>query len=144
MQPGFDESVIRYEEFLAKNSFPSKVVWVTPEDVLASSKPVVYVRMPVSEENERLAKRLFDFGISQEKGVLFETLCESNDLTFAYAWVPRDELESEEFQMPKGLKLSARLGSSRMPAKLVGNRLHWTYLQLRYRGQQRLKEKLFR
>ena len=143
MLPTFDESVLRYEGFLAKHGFPSKVIWVTPEDILVSTKPVVYVRVPVSKENERFAKQLFDFGISQEKGVLFETLCESKDLTFAYVWVPRDERESEEYLMPNGLKLSARQGSSRRPARLVGNRLHWTYLQLRYSELQKFREQLF-
>lgn len=144
MQPSFEESVISFEEFLGKNGFPPKVVWVGPADILASNKPEVYVRVPVSEENERTAKRLYDFGISQHKGVLFDTLCESRNQTFAYAWVPHDEREAEEFQMPKGLKLSARVGSSRLSAKPVGNSLHWAYLKLKYRRHQIMKNQLFR
>jgi hypothetical protein len=144
MGSSFDESVAEYRNFLEKNGYPSHVIWVTPEDVLVSSGPVIYVRVPVSESNEKSVRQLFDLGISQERGVLFDTLCDGDGLTFSYAWVPRDGAEAEESLMPKGLKLSAKTGASRVPGRTVGSRLRWAYLQMKNRRHQRMKEQMFR
>ena len=143
MSPSFDESLARYKQFLGENGYPREVVWVTPDDVLLSSSPVIFVKLPVPESNEQSVRHLFDLGISQQKGVLFDTLCEGNGVTFSYAWVPSDDSEAEEHLMPKGLKLSARTGTSRMLGRAVGSRLRWSYLQLKYRGQQNMKGQLF-
>jgi len=144
MGPSFDESVSRYKQFLEEQGYPRDVVWVRPGDVLASSGRVIYVKLPVPRSNEEFVRRLFDLGISREKGVLFDTLCDGDGMTFSYAWVPHDDAEAEESLMPKGLKLSAKTGASRVPGKSVGSRLRWSYLQLKHRGQQNMKEQMFR
>jgi len=144
MGPSFDESVAKYKRFLEENGYPSHVVWVMPEDVLVSSGPVIYVRVPVSESNEEFVRHLFDLGISQEKGVLFDTVCDGDGITFSYAWVPRDGAEAEESMMPKGLKLSAKTGASRVRGRAVKSRLQWAYLQMKNRRHQTMKEQLFR
>jgi|HubBroStandDraft_1064217.scaffolds.fasta_scaffold69675_2 hypothetical protein len=144
MGPSFDESLAKYKQFLVENGYSSDVVWVIPDDVLVSSGPVIYVRMPVSGSNEESVRRLFDLGMSQKKGVLFDTLCDGDGVTFSYAWVPRDNADAQESLMPKGLKLSAKTGTSRVPGRAVGSRLRWLYLQLKCRGQQTIKEQMFR
>jgi len=144
MGPSFDESVTKYKQFLEEHGYSRDVVWVKPDDVLVSGGPVIYVKVPVSRSNEESVRTLFDLGMSQERGVLFDTLCDGDGITFSYAWVPRDDAEAEEYLMPKGLKLSAKTGASRIPGKAVGSHLRWSYLQLKYRGQQSRKEQMFR
>jgi hypothetical protein len=139
----FDASLTKYRKFLGKNGYSPNTVWITPHDVLVCDRPLVYVKMPVPEENEESAQRLFEFGISEKKGVLFETVCASIDTTFIQAWVPRDDSEAEQYQMPRDLKMSAVVGASRLPARIVESRWLWWLLGHRDRKLQSLKHQLF-
>jgi hypothetical protein len=143
MSSSFDESLVEFQRFLERNGYPREVIWVTPRDVLVSREPLIYVRVPVPRDNELHVRRLFDLGITQQTGVLFDTVCEGEGVTFSYAWVPCDDLEAEEALMPKGLKMSAKTGASRMTAKAVRSNMQWLYLWLKYRKEQKLKSHLF-
>jgi hypothetical protein len=144
MSSRFDESFAKFQLFLKDHGYPTNVVWVTPNDILVSGRPEIYVKVPVPKANEQSVRQLFDLGMSQERGVLFDTICEDKDATFSYAWMPRNDAEAAESLMPKGLKLSAKTGSSRVPARAVASRLRWAYLQMKYRRQQNMKPQLFR
>lgn len=122
MNSSFNEALVGFQQFLEKNRYPREVVWVRPDDVLVSSKPVIYVKVPVPGDNQQSVRKLFELGISQRKGVLFDTLCEGDGVTFSYAWVPRDESEAEQALMPEGLKMSAKTGASRMTGRVVRSR----------------------
>ncbi len=141
--PNFDESLSKYRGFLEDNGYAKDVVWITPDDVLLSGRRLIYVRVPVPASNEREVRRLYERGMTEEKGVLLDTICEADGTTFSYAWVPRDQSEAELALMPVGLKMSVRTGTSRLPAKAVRSTLQWLFLRLRHHRQQRLKPGLF-
>jgi len=138
----FQESVAEFRRFLAENGYPQDLIWVNPDDVILTG-PLIYVRVPVSQSNEESARQLFEHGISQQMGVLFATLCEIGSATCSYVWVPKDQTEAQEALMPAGLKMSVNTGASRREAKAVRNRLYGSYLRLKYRENQYLKEQLF-
>jgi hypothetical protein len=143
LHANFEKSLLKYQKFLENNGYPGEVAWVTPDDILIGSGPMIYVRSPVSEKNNTLVRLLFESGIVQKTGVLFDTLCEADGVSFCYAWVPHSVEQAEEALMPEGLKLSARTGVSKLPAQTVRGWLRWFYLRLRFWKLQRRKKGLF-
>jgi hypothetical protein len=139
----FEESLLKFQTFLENSGYPREVVWVTPEDVLIASGPLIYIRIPVAKGNGAFVQQLFESGIDQQKGVLFDTLCEAGGISFCYAWIPRSAQQAEEALMPNGLKLSVRTGVSKLPARTVRSRVRWSYLRLRFWKLQRRKGGLF-
>jgi hypothetical protein len=142
--PSFDEALSKFREFLEGNGYGKDVVWVTSDDVLLSTRRLVYVKVPAPASNEKNVRQLFDSGVAQGMGILLDTVCECGGTTFSYAWVPRHRSEAQQALMPSGLKMSAQTGSSRVAAKTVKSTLRWSLLRFRYLGQQRFKSTLFR
>jgi len=122
LNPTFEESLQKFQKFLENNWYPREVVWVTPDDVLIGNGPTVYVKTPIPAKSKMLARQLFEIGIAQQNGVLFDTLCQSDGMTFCYAWVPASNEEADRSLMSNGLKLAARTGSSKLPARIVPSR----------------------
>lgn len=143
MSQSFQEAVAEFRRFLAQNGYQQEVVWVKPDDVILTGGPLLYVRVPAPRSNEEPARQLFECGIARQKGVLFGTLCEIDGATCSYAWVPKDEAESQKALMPTGLKMSVHSEDSRVQGKAVLNSLHWSYLRLKYRKKQESKKQLF-
>jgi hypothetical protein len=52
----FEESFSKFQAFLAKNAYPTAVVWLRPTDIVLAGGNKIYVRLPVSPENERAAR----------------------------------------------------------------------------------------
>src|SRR5882724_13643360 len=71
----FDESLALFRQFLENHGYPQEIVWLTPNDVIATGRRLVYIRIPVPRENERLVRELYKSGMSEGRGVLFETVC---------------------------------------------------------------------
>ena len=143
MRQTFEESLLKFQNFLENSGYPREVAWVTPEDVLIASGPLIYVRIPVAKGNVAFVRQLFESGIDQQKRVLFDTLCEAGGISFCYAWMPRSAQQAEEALMPKGLKLSVRTSVSKLPARTVRSGVRWSYLRLRFWKLQRRKRGLF-
>ena len=143
MNQSFQEAVAQFRQFVAANGYPQDVVWVTPDDVILSGGAQVYVRVPTLRGNEKSARQRFETGMSRKVGVLFAILCEVEGATCSYVWVPKDESEAQEGLMPTGIKMSARTGSSRIHGEPIRNLLRWSYLHLKYRKNEKLKEQLF-
>ncbi|HLJ90698.1 MAG TPA: hypothetical protein VKZ53_28085 [Candidatus Angelobacter sp.] len=139
----FGEALARFEEFLANQGYPSSVIWVTPDDVLLSGSQEIFVKTPVSPQNEVSVRKIFDEGMRQELGVLFTTLCETGRISYAFAWTPKDDLDAQYALMPKDLKLSVGIGYSRRPGKEVESHIYWRFLQFKYRREQGIKRQVF-
>jgi hypothetical protein len=130
---------------LGQNQYPENILWLVPEDVILSGKRFVYVRVPIPAANEMTARKMYDDGVVNGRGLLITTICEMEGATCCYVWYPR-RLEEE----PQGLwphdgsvKLSAKMEMSRVPGKPVKSRLLWAFLKLWNRRNQELKDFLF-
>jgi hypothetical protein len=139
----FEESLSEFREFLRKNDYPEKVIWVEPEDILLSGHRFLYVRAPVPEINEQHVRQLYDVSQGNKTGILFETICAVKDATYAFAWMPRDATEAEYRLMGDSLKMSAKAGLGKVLGKVVHSRLCWRYLQWTLRRKQQNKNLLF-
>jgi hypothetical protein len=134
---------LKFCRFLGKNGYPEKVVWVTARDILLSGRRLFYVKVPVPDSNENGVRQLFEAGASEEWGILLDTICETKDATYAFAWSPRNAREAERNLMHKGVKMSVRPREAKVPCEPVRSRLRWSYLQWKHRGRQQQKHLLF-
>ena len=141
----FGATVVRFQQFLGQNQYPESILWLTPEDVLLSGKRFVYVRLPIPAANEMTARKMFDDGVANGRGLLMSTICEMEGSTYCYVWYPRRQEEEPQGLWPRdgSVKLSAKMATSRLPGKPVRSRLLWALLKLRSRRKQGLKEFLF-
>lgn len=142
MSESFDEAVQRFQEFLAQNGRPRKVMWLAAGDITLSGSLVVYVRLPNLATGEEDARRAFELGMRQGTGVLIKGLWEIGDAMCSHIWAPCDAKEAELALMPRGAKLSIPGECVLMP-KVVTNRAWWHYLHIRHRGKQELKDQVF-
>lgn len=141
----FDATVERFQDFLGQNQYPENILWLTPEDVLLSGKRSVYVRVPIPAANEMKARKMYDDGVANGRGLLMSTICEMEGSTYCCVWYPKRQEEEPPGLWPRdgSVKLSANIGTSRVPGKPVKSRLLWALLTLRNRRKQDLKEFLF-
>ena len=141
----FRATVTRFQRMLGENNYSQNIVWLQPEDVLASGKRFVYVRVSVAASNFQKAYETYKLGLACGRGLLVSTICEMEHATGCFVWYPKHEDE-----VPRGIwphdgsvKLSAKIGESRIPGRPVKNALLWALLRLRTRGRQDLKPYLF-
>lgn len=141
----FGTTVARFQELLGQNGYPENILWLTSDDVLLSEKRFVYVRVPVPAANEMKARKMYDDGVANGRGLHMSTICEMEGSTCCYVWYPRNQEEEPQGIWPYngGVKLSAKMETSRVPGKPVKSRLLWAILKLRNRRKQNLKEFLF-
>jgi hypothetical protein len=132
----FDLAVSNFQDFLTSKGYPAKVTWITPMDILFTNGPTIYVKMPVSELNERDARLACETTSANERGIVFHALGSSDNSTFAYAWRPKNLDEAHRNLIGLGLKLSAATCESRIPFAEVRNDWHWDILRFRYRKFQ--------
>jgi hypothetical protein len=143
MNVTFEESLVRYKEFLRENGYPSAIAWVRPQDVILAKQHTIFVRVPLPTTNEALARAAFNDGIGKKLGILFATVCEMDGVTCCRAWVPADEDEAQRSLMPQDLKVSVTTGENRLCGKAVTNRITWLWLKLKYRKHQEQRDFLF-
>lgn len=94
----FDAAVERFQQFLRANNYSEKIVWVMPENVLTTGKRFIYVCVPVPAINEVKARRAYDEGLAEGRGLLMSTVCRMKASTYCYIWFPK----SVE-QVPQGI-----------------------------------------
>lgn len=142
----FEAAKAQFQELLRKCDYPQTIVWLTPEDILLSYKRMVYVRLPISTDNEVKARQIFDEGIARGRGLLLSTLCELADSTCCFVWFPKDGEEGHHGLWPKdgGVKMTAKMESARISGTVVRSSLLWALLGLRYRANKSQKDLLFR
>lgn len=141
----FDETVARFQKLLEREKYSTNIVWVTPENALVSGQRFIYLHLPSLKTNEMKARRIFEEGMANGRGLLISTLCELDDSTCCYLWYPKTQGEEPQGLWPKdgSAKLSVKIELGRVPGKLVKSRLLWAFLKSRLRGKQGLKDFAF-
>lgn len=140
----FEDAVKQFEEFLRKEGETSPIVWVWPEDVLATGKRYLYGRIPVSEGNQARVAVIYDQAVREGLGVRFSTLCQLPDATCCYVWGSREDHRREPQSWPlHGLMMSVKKDTNRIPGKPLGNGLRWAWLSWWHRKKQSAKALMF-
>ena len=94
----FGGAVARFQQFLKANNYSEKIVWVMPEEVLTTGKRFIYVRVPIPAINEMKARRMYEEGVAEGRGVVMSTVCRMSASTYYYLWFPRSAEE-----VPQGI-----------------------------------------
>jgi hypothetical protein len=138
----FEESFSKFQAFLAKNAYPTAVVWLTPTDIVLAGGNKIYVRLPVSPENERAARDELAESAAPPHGMVFHAIGSNDTTTFAYAWRPKNRDEALRSLTAGGLKFSAVVEESQKRFVEVRSGLLWKVLRLRYRAFAKYADEL--
>lgn len=141
----FDEVVAQFQKLLEHEKYSSNIVWVMPEDALLSGERFIYVRLPIPGTNEVKARKIFQEGMANGRGLLISTLCELRDSTCCYLWYPKSKEDEPQGLWPQdgSVKLSVKIEMSRVPGKVIKSRLLWAFIKFRVRRKQGLKDFAF-
>jgi hypothetical protein len=141
-KPDFETAISQFKVLLGKCQYAKSILWVTPRDVILPGRRLVYIKIPVPTSNETEARKTYQEGIAQGRGLLISTLCEMPESTCCFLWYPRNVDEVPQGNWPHdGLfKMSAETGESRISGKGIRNRFLWTALGICYRSQQSLND----
>ena len=82
----FGGAVARFQQFLKADNYNERIVWVMPEDILTTGKRYIYIRVPIPAANEAKARRMYEEGLAQGRGLLMSTVCRMNASTYCYIW----------------------------------------------------------
>ncbi len=141
----FDAAVARFQQFLRANNYSGEILWVMPEDVLMTGRRFIYVRVPIPAINESKARRMYEEGVAEGRGLLMSTVCRMNASTYCSIWFPRSVEEVPQGIWPHdgSLKLSAKDKSSSPAGRPITVGVLWILLKFWHRKNQRLKDFLF-
>lgn len=140
----FEQVVTRYRQFLAENGYSMEIIWVRPQDVLATRTRGVYIRVPVPVENEEMAKEMYYAVINADCGLRMATLASDDGKTYCYLWGRLEDHQKEPQLWPnRGLAMSALSGESRRVAHTVRSATRWVCLKWRLRTKQAQKGLMF-
>src|SRR5882757_6131371 len=93
MSPSFEESCVRFRQFLVENGYSHGPAWTTREDVLLGRRRKLYARFPIPNRNREHARSLFEAAMNEQTGVSFSAVCETDRTTLCRVWVPADDTE---------------------------------------------------
>ena len=122
----FEDAVKQFEGFLRKGGETSPIVWVWPEDVLATGKRYLHVRIPVPEGNQARVAAIYDQAVREGLGG------------------SREDHRREPQSWPlHGLMMSVKKDTNRIPGKPLGNGLRRAWLSRWHRKKQSAKALMF-
>ncbi|HEX8370100.1 MAG TPA: hypothetical protein VF604_16250 [Pyrinomonadaceae bacterium] len=132
-ETSFNEATKEFKKFLAENNLPSEILWVFLEDTF-SRKTKFYekhfwLKLPLAEENEKLAEKLYRAGQQRKFGICLSAFALCEGKVCCAVVIPKDKEDSEYlFMSPEHLKLSC---VNDMPAaQAVRSAFRWKLFRL--------------
>jgi hypothetical protein len=132
-ETAFAEAVKEFKEFLARNNQPTEILWVFLEDTFYPNVEFIerhfWLKLPLPEENENLAEKLYRIGQQRNFGICLTAFALCEGKVCCAVVVPKDEKDSEYMQMsPEHLKFTCVID---MPvAQAVGSSFRWKLFRL--------------
>jgi len=132
-ETSFADAVKEFKEFLAKNNQPTEILWVFLEDTFARNTNYLenhfWLKLPLPEENEKLAEETYRIGQQKNLGICLMALALCEGKVCCAVIAPKDEETSEHLLMsPEHLKLGYVMD---MPvAKVVKSAFRWKLFRL--------------
>jgi hypothetical protein len=142
MENDFDETVLRFRDFLEGNGFPPRIVWLRDTDILLTGSELLYMRSPDQNSAENEVRKAFEQGLSLGNGVLLKGLFSKDDITYSCIWVPENRNEAEGALLPSGIKL-AMTTSQTFRIVVVKSDEEWRRLTSQYSTEQSQRMQLF-
>lgn len=118
----------RFSQFLASNGYPSRIRWITADQILLGDNRQHFIRAEGSEEAFAEAQRRYTAGLKSGVGIVLQAICATPSVTIASAFIPLDEPDAKYRGSPQNLKLSCPVAL--IPASIVENPVEWGQLEL--------------
>lgn len=95
----------KFRLFLASQGYPTTIRWLSPTDVLVEEKHRFWVRL---RQSDRVvgSKERYAEGLSRKLGIELRAICATEVETFAFVFLPQDDLDRQCHLMGRMLKLS--------------------------------------
>jgi hypothetical protein len=138
-ETSFAEATEEFKKFLAENNLPPEILWVFLEDTLhRKTKPFeksFRLKLPLPEENEKLAGNLYRIGQQKNLGMCLTAFALCEGKVCCTVEVPKDAEDSEyRLLSPEHLKYSF---INDMPvARAVRSDFRWRLLRLLSAGRK--------
>src|SRR5215471_9030931 len=126
--PTLEAAEERFRTFLASQSYPKTVCWLRPGDVLLDKERHFWIKEHRGRAAKDAAQR-YSHGLERNLGIELRAICATEAQTFAFVFVPQDELDAQHRLMGRGLKLSCPV--DRYSASTISSPLKWLGLRLR-------------
>ena len=132
-ETSFAQAVEEFKKFLAENNLPTEILWVFLEDTFSrnikSHETHFWLKLPLPEENKKLAERQFKIGQQTNLGMSIYAFALCENKVCCHIVIPRDKEDSEYlFMSPIYLMLSF---ATDMPiAKEVRSSVQWKIFSL--------------
>ena len=117
----------KFRAFLASQGYPKAVCWLSPTELLVDTHRHYWIRPRRSETATRAEQRYAE-GFERNLGIELRAICTTQTETFAYVFVPQDDLDRQYHLMGRVLKLSCPV--EKRPASTTRNPLKWLTLRL--------------
>jgi hypothetical protein len=132
----FEQEFSELQTFLSNNGLPARVVWLTPADIVVTNSRTIYVKLPVSPNNELEARRELERSVAPPHGMLFYAVGSNHSTTFAYAWRPKNRDEAVRSLNANGLKFALAVEEKDHRKRFVEVRseVFWRFLRFRHRA----------
>jgi hypothetical protein len=137
MPTTFSEATDDLRAFLRREGRPDRIAWVFREDV-AEIGSVRFIRAPAPAANAQHAERLYLRGVQRGLGVSLEAFAHTDEVTYAWVFVPTDETDAE-YSMVGGEHLKLAIPQERQVPREVTNRASWWLIRLRSSANPRFK-----
>jgi hypothetical protein len=118
MTGDFTEWTGKFQRFLKREGFPTRLIWVFHEEVVFL-KQCMYVRRRHEAERNREAQEFFESGMTKGLGVSLEGYAISDDAIYCDIYVPKDKEEAQRHLMRADGGVKLRVCTKPLRAKSV-------------------------
>ena len=104
--PTLAEAAQLFSEYLASNSYPTQVRWITPDQILQGEDGIYLVHAVSEEEARAAAESHYNAGLTAGFGILLQALCATSEETIAEIYIPSDEADAKLNRIRSSLKFT--------------------------------------
>jgi hypothetical protein len=121
------EAAELFSEYLSSNAYPTKIRWITSDQILQSEGGNYLVHAVSEEEARAEAEKQYSAGLQAGFGVLLQALCATDRETIAEIYVPSDEADAKLNRIRSSLKFTCP--GAIAPASYIEDPIAWQRLK---------------
>ncbi|MGO9319077.1 MAG: hypothetical protein ACLPXT_09340 [Terracidiphilus sp.] len=119
------EAEDEFSQFLSSNGFPSRIRWITAEQIVMGEDRHHFISALGAETDHAQASRRYTEGLKKGLGILLRAFCSTPSQTIAGINIPTDPTDAQYRHIGRGLKLSCP--TSLIPASIVEDPIEWQH-----------------
>lgn len=121
------EAMQMFSEYLAANSYPTQIRWITPDQILQAEDGTYLFHAISAAEGRAVAEKQYHAGLKTGFGILLQALCASDRETIAEIYIPSDDADAKINRIRSRLKFTCP--GSIAPASYIEDPLEWQRLK---------------